>query len=77
MEFKIVLIINKNTKEKVCEHYCQKVINLKKSKFEVGSPLNITYKDNLFFSHETVQKVEPFEKYGLKIETTKKIWYIH
>lgn len=77
MKFKIILIVNKKTKEKVCEHYYQKFVNLDKSKFEVGLPLNIGYMDNSFFAHEIVQSVEPFEKHGLKIETTKKIWYIH
>lgn len=78
MDYKIVLIINNNTKVRVCEEYCYKSIELNKSIIKVGEELKIVYKNGTLFKHyEIVKSVEPFEDTGLKITTTKKTWFIH
>lgn len=77
MDYKIILIINRNTNMKVCEHYCYKSILLDECNVETGLNLKIVYEGKSFFTHEMVEKVEPFEEYGLKITTTKKTWFIH
>ena len=77
MNYKILLILNKNTQMRVCEHYCYKSILFDKCVMESGLHLKIVYDGNSFFTHETVESVEPFQEYGLKITTSKKIWFIH
>lgn len=76
MRFKIILVINKD-QQKVCEQYCNKEIDLDKSVIEEGRELFIVYKDGGYFTHETVESIENFEKYGLRISTSKKVWFIH
>lgn len=75
--YRIILIINKKTKDRVCNQYCYKPIDIQKSVIEIGKELFIVYKDYGRFKHETVEHIEDFEGCGLKITTTKKIWFIY
>lgn len=77
MNYKIILILNRNTQMRVCEHYCYKNILLDECIIEKGAHLKIVYEGKSFFTHENIENVEPFEEYGLKITTSKKIWFIH
>lgn len=76
MVHKIILILNKD-KQRVCEQYCYKEIDLDKSIIERGLELLIYYKDGSRFKHEVVKSIEGFGEYGLKIVTSKKIWFIY
>lgn len=77
MQYKIILILNKNTKCRVCEEYCYKEIDWSKSIIEEGLNLRIIYKDGVYFEHERVEKIESFEKHGWRITTTKKEWFLY
>lgn len=77
INYKIILIINNNTKRSVCQEYYYREIDLNRSVIECGKNLRIVCKDGFYFEHEKVKSVEYFEKYGYKITTTKKVWFIH
>ncbi|WP_346961379.1 hypothetical protein [Clostridium sp.] len=77
MEYKIMLILNRSNKMRVCEQYYDKNILLDKCIIERGLDLTIVYENGASFTHEIVESVEGFEEYGLKITTTKKVWFIH
>lgn len=76
MIHKIILILNKD-EQRVCEYYCYKEIDLDKCIIETGLELVIYYKNGSHFKHEVVKSVEGFGEYGLKITTSKKVWYIY
>ncbi|GEM_PF-6235298 len=76
MGYEIILVLNRNTQTRVCEQYYYKSILLDKCVIQSGSSLTIAYDCGAIFTHETVEQVESFEEYGLKITTTKKIWFI-
>lgn len=72
---KIVSIINKNTKDEVCNQYKNKTVDLDKSIFVIGFPLKIAYESGSYFTHEIVKNVES-DCDKIIITTTKKIWTI-
>lgn len=72
---KIVSIINKNTKDEVCNQYKDKSVDLDKSIFTIGFPLRVVYESGSYFTHEIVREVK--SNYDeIIITTTKKIWII-
>jgi hypothetical protein len=76
MSYEIILVLNINTQTRVCEQYYYKSILLDKCVIESGSSLTIAYECGALFTHEIVKSVESFGENGLKITTTKKIWFI-
>ena len=77
MIHKIILILNKD-KQRVCEQYCYKELDLDKSIIQRDIELFICYKDGSYFKHhEVVKIIEGFGAYGLKITTSKKEWFIY
>lgn len=76
MSHKIILILNKD-KQRVCEQYCYKELDLDKSIIEKDRELVIYFKYGGHFKHEFVKNIERFEEHGLKITTSKKEWFIY
>lgn len=76
MVHKIILILNKD-EQRVCEEYCYKELDLDKSVIERDLELLIYYKDGSHFKHEVVKSIDGFGAYGLKIVTSKKVWFIY
>ena len=77
MIHKIILILNKDG-QRVCEQYCYKELDLDKSIIERDLELFIYYKDGSHFKHhEFVKSIEGFGEYGLKVTTSKKVWFIY
>lgn len=71
----IVSIINKNTKDEVCNQYKDKTVDLDKCVFTIGFPLRVVYESGSHFTHEIVREVK--SNYDeIIITTTKKIWII-
>lgn len=74
--YSIVKITNRKTNVLVCSQYYDIALALNKCVIERGLALRIVFFDGFGFTHETVEKVDAFGEYGLKITTTKKEWYI-
>lgn len=70
-KYKIGCILNKKTKQSVCSHYTNKLIN--KVICDIGKELIVFYVSDGHFSHEKVINVLE-DDYGFWIETTNKEW---
>lgn len=74
--YSLIKITNRKTNALVCRQYCNIDLALNKCVIERGLALRIVFLNGSGFTHETVEKVDAFGEYGLKITTTKKEWYI-
>ena len=74
MGLRLINLINKNTKQKVCPQYNNKEVNSDKSVIEIGKPLVICDSDNTFFAHHEVVINKEYSGDTMYVETTRKIW---
>lgn len=73
--YKITLITNRDGNQ-ILQEKCNREINIDKCVIEKYKELKIVYLDGLSFTHEEVKSIESLGEYGLKVYTTKKVWYI-